>query len=51
MTTGHGGRLEAVSIASLNKKIADDPKVAMVCKIMEQHVTINRKNNIAHAAR
>lgn len=51
MTKGHDGRLDAVAIAALNKKIADDPQVATVCKLMEDHVNANRKNNLQHAAR
>jgi hypothetical protein len=37
-TAGHEGRLDAVAIASLNKKVAEDPRVQTVCKLMEEHV-------------
>lgn len=48
---GHGGRLDAVSIAALNKQVAADKKVQDVCKLIEDHVNMNRKNNLAHAVR
>lgn len=50
-TAGHEGRLDAVAIAALNKKVAEDPRVQTVCKLMEELVNQNRKNNLEHASR